>query len=95
MYISELISLSLCKNCRHRLSRTISTEGLPIYEEEGSFTGAEFVLPEDASDFEAHACTILCIDLDHIVLECSRFDEAPTNNFGGILYNKDIEDLIC
>ena len=54
-----------------------------------------FVLPEDASDFEVHSCTILCIDLDHIVLECSRFDEGPTDNFGGILYNKDIEGLIC
>ena len=95
MNIPDIISKSLCRHCAHKLSRTISTEGLPIYDIEDNIGIAEFVIPEDASDFEQYSCTVLCIDLDHIVLQCSSFDEGRVSyTTASLIYSTEILNMI-
>lgn len=75
MDIEYILNNSLCKHCDHRVSRVVSTEGLEVeyYDfEETRAVAAEFV-EEDLGSFTHEYCTKLCIDLDHIVLDCSKF----------------------
>ncbi len=97
MDTTEILNNSLCKNCSHTLSRTISTEGLMIYDIDDGVSDVNFVIPEDATDFEIHSCVILCTDLDHIVLACSKFSEKISNFEikNKLIYSNDVEEGDC
>ena len=64
--ITDIIERSLCSNCVHRVQRTISSEGLEIYDEEGE-------VYEEGEEIELihESCSLLHTELDHIVLKCS------------------------
>lgn len=90
----DLINNSLCKHCIHRVIRDISSLGLEILQE---FEDME--MSDDADDMEDFihiSCTKLCIDLDHIVLDCSKFEEVDTTKLSTttIIKNKEILDII-
>ena len=59
MDMYNIMSNSLCRHCKNKTKRVISTEGLPIFDEDAtSGDDVDFVLPEDASDFEQYACSV-------------------------------------
>lgn len=64
----DFIDKSLCKDCKFRVSRIISTEGLNLVDDQG------IELPEDCGELHNEICTRLELDLDHIVLECSLYE---------------------
>jgi hypothetical protein len=68
--IEYLINNSLCKHCTHRVIRDISAEGLTVLNE---FDEPEDLSDDTMEDFIHISCTKLCIDLDHIVLDCNKF----------------------
>lgn len=68
--LDYLINNSLCKHCTHRVIRDISSEGLYILNE---FDEPEELSDSTMEDFIHISCSKLCIDLDHIVLDCNKF----------------------
>lgn len=77
MELDYLLNNSLCKHCEHRVVRDISSEGLAILNE---FDEPEFTTDDEGQleDFIHISCSKLCIDLDHIVLDCNKFKETKT-----------------
>ena len=75
MDLTYMLNNSLCKHCGHRVSRVVSTEGLEmdIYEVDDSEESTSNVPDEMYDSFTHEYCTKLCIDLDHIVLDCTKF----------------------
>ncbi len=70
-----MLNNSLCKHCDHRVSRVVSLEGLDVeYYDVDETEEATSNAPEEGFDSFTHEyCTKLCIDLDHIVLDCTKF----------------------
>lgn len=83
MDIEYIINSSLCRHCENRVSRVVSVEGLFVqYEDEEC---------EDLENFIHESCLLLCIELDHIVLECSKFkDIGVSNSSSNLLVNPEI-----
>ena len=65
--MEDFIANSLCKDCIFRVSRVISTEGLDLVDYDGND------LEDNISELYNELCSKLCIDLDHVVLECSLY----------------------
>lgn len=71
------IENSLCKECVHRISREIKPleSAIEFWEESlGIEITSETIL-------ETHCCIILNMDLDHIVLKCSKFEPEDQKKF--------------
>lgn len=68
MEMPYLLANSLCRHCKHRVTREISTEGLSIMYDDGS------EVEDDVESFYEESCSVLSKDLDHIVLDCSAFE---------------------
>ena len=78
MDTTYMLNNSLCKHCDHRVSRVVSLEGLEVeyydVDEGETDAGAVYTISEDSLDSFTHEyCTKLCLDLDHIVLDCTKF----------------------
>lgn len=75
MDLTYMLNNSLCKHCDHRVSRVVSTEGLEMdmYDVEESEESTSNAPEEYYDSFTHEYCTKLCIDLDHIVLDCTKF----------------------
>lgn len=71
--IDYLMNSSLCKHCEHRVVRGISSEGLYILNEFDEPEDVVDAVDGDLDDFIHISCSKLCIDLDHIVLDCTKF----------------------
>ncbi len=86
MDIEYMINSSLCRHCENRVSRVVSVEGLFVqYDDEES---DDF---EELENFIHESCLVLCIELDHIVLECNKFKEVEvSNNPSSLLVNPEI-----
>lgn len=74
---SDFIEASLCKDCVHRVSREIKPleSALEFWEES---LGIEIT---NDTILETHCCTILSMDLDHIVIKCNKFEPEDQRNF--------------
>jgi len=74
MNMEYILNNSLCKHCDHRVSRVVSTEGIEVsyYDEDDSVTVTD-TSDEILDSFTHEYCTKLCVDLDHIVLDCTKF----------------------
>ena len=66
--VSDIINRSLCKNCTYRVQRIISSEGLELYDDENDEVGEL-----EGKELIHEACSILHMELDHIVLKCSAY----------------------
>jgi hypothetical protein len=76
MDLEYILNNSLCKHCDHRVTRVVSTEGLEVefYDDLTVTSSAPETEDDDFSSFTHEYCTKLCIELDHIVLDCSKFN---------------------
>jgi len=64
----DFIRNSLCKDCEHRVSRVLSSEGTEfIYD---YITGEEII--QDV-ELYSESCMHLQVDLEYTVLECSTY----------------------
>ncbi len=87
--ILYIINSSLCKHCENRVSRVISVEGLYVQYEDAPSEGDL----SDVEDFIHESCSMLCIDLDHIVLDCNKFKEVEIpNDTKSLIKTSDIID---
>ena len=76
MDLNYIMSNSLCKHCNHRATRVVSLEGLEVeYIEDGQVLQSSEDVVDDFDSFTHEFCVTFCIDLDHIVLDCSKFSE--------------------
>lgn len=66
-----LIEGSICVQCIHRISRTI----IPLNYEDYGLVPEDIILPDGTEAPIVHnGCKELGMDLDHIVLNCNKFD---------------------
>ena len=69
-----ILNSSLCKHCECRATRVVSMEGLEFVEVDNP---EEYPITQkidmESNSITHNFCTIFCLDLDHIVLDCSRF----------------------
>ena len=71
-----LIEGSVCVNCVHRISRTV----IPLDYEDYGIDRDAIVLPDGTEAPIIHnVCMQLNMDLDHIVLNCNKFDDHRKN----------------
>lgn len=68
----DYIHNSICKDCKFRISRVISSEGLEIEDLE-ELSGEEYII-----DLYHEYCIKLHLELDHIVLACSPYESKYT-----------------
>ncbi len=81
--LNNFMDKSICKDCKYRVSRIISPEGLDLVDAEGE--------PLDVSDnIEVYSeiCSLLSVDLDHLVLECTAYT-SKYNSANFFFKNKD------
>lgn len=70
------IEESLCFTCKYLVSRVL----VPIDPESMGIDRDDFDLEDDEDIVvEQHTCTALMQDMDFIVLECSKYEEAKNN----------------
>lgn len=84
------LNRSLCKHCEHKITREISSEGFVFTQEDGA------ECDEDLDSFIHDACILLGVDLDHIVLDCSKFVRAKDTYDGKRIFikSRDILDKV-
>lgn len=70
----EILEGSICWNCKYRITRIISTEGLEILDENDNRLDSE-----DLPIIEHEFCRLLHTELDIIVLECNGFEPIDSN----------------
>jgi hypothetical protein len=80
MDTTYIMSNSLCKHCYHRVSRVISIEGLEVEYYEGDEQVANSQVSEEFDSFTHEFCSKLCLELDHIVLDCTKFQLLERTN---------------
>jgi len=69
-----MLNNSLCKHCVHRASRVVSFEGMEVeFVDDDNFVDNTEGDSEELNSFTHEFCIMFCIELDHIVLDCSRF----------------------
>lgn len=72
---------TICKDCRHRMSKLI----IPLDPESYGINLEDFDLEEDETiSIETHCCRVTGYDMDYIVLSCNKFESAY-----GIFKDKD------
>lgn len=84
-----LIEGSLCTHCTHMISRTV----LPLDYENYGIDKEEIVLPDGTEAPIIHTvCIKLNMDLDHVVLNCNKFEDQRANlvRIGSGLFFKEI-----
>jgi hypothetical protein len=74
----------MCKDCSYRVSRIISLEGLELYDQEG-----EVLDMEGECEFIHELCSLLHVELDHIVVDCSGY-KSKYNAYDNFFSNKNI-----
>ena len=84
--MEDFIDKSLCKDCKFRVSRVISTEGLELLDQNGN------IMTDDDIELVNNVCHELDLDLDHIVLKCSIY-KSQYNLADHFFVNKSILDL--
>ncbi len=90
MEYTDILNSSLCKHCDHKVIRDISSEGLQVLYDE------DYIEDEEVESFIHVSCSKLCIDLDHIVLDCNKFKYIKENNNNeSLLKNDDIVNDLC
>jgi len=81
-----LIENSKCKDCEYLVSRII----IPVDYEEFGITIEELQGEMDADDYDEdneqialvhNTCSILNLDLGHIVVECNKYRKTDSSNF--------------
>lgn len=83
----EILDGSICWHCKYRVSRTISTEGLELRDEDDNTLDAD-----DLPVIELEFCRLLHTELDVIVLECSAYGPAG-DNADDFFTHKDVFDV--
>jgi hypothetical protein len=70
-------SESICIRCKHLLKRLI----IPLDESQFGIDRMELDIPEDAEIIlEHYMCKEALLDLDHVVVECNKFEPKIENN---------------
>lgn len=69
---------TLCRNCVHRLSKTI----IPINYEDFGIDVEDLENPDDEIEIEQHTCLKTGQDMDYLVMSCSKYKEDGP---GGLL----------
>lgn len=82
----NFLDASSCKDCKYRLRRVISSEGLDLIDEHGKN------ITDDVEELYHDLCTRLDIDLDHIVLHCPLY-KSKYNISNYFFTNKNILNL--
>ena len=68
---------SICIECKHLLKRII----VPLDESQFGIDRAEFGISDDEEIIlEHYMCKEVLLDLDHIVIECNKFEENVDNS---------------
>lgn len=84
--MADFVDKSLCKDCVFRVSRSVSTEGLHLVDDEGN------AISDDITEICSEICSKLSMDLDHIVLKCSAY-KSKYNASDHFFINKSIFNL--
>jgi hypothetical protein len=69
MNFMDMINNSVCRDCKHRVSRVISSEGLALQDDDGKPLNFD----NDDLEIRSEICSLLSLDLDHKVLSCSGY----------------------
>jgi len=73
---------SICTDCKYLLKRLI----IPLNDEQFGIDRDELGIPDDEEIvLEHYMCEQVLLDLDHIVIECNKFEPKIENN---LLRNK-------
>ena len=68
----RIIEGSVCCNCKHLMTRTF----IPIDYDDFEMDRSELLMEDGTETPIIHMmCTLACMDLDFIVLNCSRYEE--------------------
>ena len=65
--MDNILNDSTCKDCKYRISRIISTEGLELVDNYGND------ITDDVQELYHDVCTKLDLELDHIVIKCPLY----------------------
>lgn len=83
----DILEGSICIDCKYRVTRSISTEGLELLDDENNTLDAD-----DIPVIEHEMCSLLHTELDVIVLECSGYGSKKVSS-DDFFRNKDIFNI--
>jgi hypothetical protein len=65
---------SLCRTCKHCVSRVIEPIDVESFIRDYEYFATDDINEEDEITFGQVTCLLLQVDLDHVVIECNKYE---------------------